>query len=1019
MEGVDPRTWLCRLLVIAALLFGAVGGQGASVTTAGYTNDFSAQPAATDFSTRSIGIGGTAGQLEIQTAAALDAAVQTNSAGLITAQCANATGASPSAVWNGVGGYLQTRPAQNAATLLMATLVNDTGSDATGARIGYTFTNRVAASQEQVPGYRVYYSLSGATNTWSVIGAFSHNLSGNLVVNVGFTAPWTNSGKLYLLWADENGTPNPDDALSIDNFFVEVTGTNGSCLLVSPADGQTLPDTNAVRFVANAAAPPGVSISGAGFYELNSGAIGSASSLPYAVDKELSPGTYSAYATATNSLGEIYFSTTNTFTVTNVPLTVVLLTPTNGTSYGSATNVTLSVSAYAGKNATITGIGFFDVTRGFIAAATTAPYSVAADFRGGTFAIYAVATNNLGATATSQTNGMFVNAPPLVASQVPAAGSFVTTLTQIEVAFDQPVAGVNASDLLINGVPATSVTGTNATYTFTCTPPNATLANITWAANHGIVNRGTPPYAFNASDPSASWSYTTADAIAPSLRRIDPPPSAMVKNLTRISVYFDEAVSGVDAADLRINDVPAQGLTGTGSGPYTFTFSRPPTGAVQVAFAPGHGIQDLASPPNGFAGGAWSYTLNPAIPADIAISHVVQISLDGLAAVHLRNYVTTAPDQFPTFVRLMNEAAFTMNARCDYDISETVPNHSTMFTGRPVFQPAGLPDTTHHGYNNNFPTATETLHNAGNTNVPYKFSMFDVAHDYGRTTAFYAGKTRLQICDRSYNETNGAPDLVGVDNGRDKIDYSSVLDIQGAAIASEVDAILTNLTNASPKEYIFIHIAEPDLTGHGSGWGSAAWSNIVRSVDTQLGRIINAIDTNPALMNQTALIVVADHGGGGVTPNGHTEAYHINNYTIPFFLRAPGIAGGTDLYQLFSNRADPDTNRTDYTTQPQPIRNGDASNLALTLMALPPIPGSFMVPTFATPAVTLRIARYNGQTTVFWAEANDEYDLQTTLALGTEWDTVATGISTNETTKVYTISATPLSARQFFRLRQK
>ncbi|HKQ39538.1 MAG TPA: alkaline phosphatase family protein [Verrucomicrobiae bacterium] len=1016
---MNPR----RLFALLFVLLGVLGGRAASVTAVGYTNDFSSQPAAVDFSTRSIGSAGTTGVTEIQTAAALDSAVQTNSAALITAPCASATGNPPlgsaGAVWASAGGYLQTRPAQNAATLLLATLMNDTGTDGTGARIGYNFSNRVAASQEQVIGHRVYYSLSGAPNTWSVISALSQTGSGNLIANVGFTAPWTNGGKLYLLWADENGTSNPDDALNLDNFSIGITGTNGSCLLLSPADGQSLPDTNAVRFVANAAAAPGERISGIGFYDVTAGALGSALTLPYALDKEVAPGTYSAYAIATNSSGEIYFSATNTFTVTNVPLTIVLLTPTNGTSYGSATNVTLSVSAYAGKDATITGVGFFDATRGFIGAATAEPYRINSDFHGGTFAIYAVATNSLGATVISQTNRVFVNAPPVVAAQTPPAGSFVATITQIEVTFDQAVTGVNAADLLINGVPATSVIGTNASYTFTCTPPNATVANVTWAANHGIVNLGTPPYAFNAAEPSATWSYTTSDRIAPSLRRVDPPASAMVKNLTKISVYFDEPVTGVDASDLRINDAPAQGLTGSGSGPYAFTFSRPATGAVQVVFAPGHGIADLASPANAFAGGGWSYTLNPAIPADIAVTHVVQISLDGLAAVHLRNYVTNAPDQFPSFVRLMNEAAFTMNARCDYDISETVPNHTTMFTGRPVFQPAGLPNTTHHGYNNNFPTATETLHNSGNTNVPYKSSMFDVAHDYGRTTAFYAGKTRLAICERSYNETNGALDLIGVDNGRDKIDFSSLLDLQGAAIVSEVDTILADLTNATPREYIFIHIAEPDLTGHAASWGSPTWSNIVRSVDTQLGRIINAIDTNPALINQTALIVVADHGGGGVTPNAHTEAYHINNYTIPFFLRAPGIAGGTDLYQLFSNRADPGTNRTDYTTAPQPIRNGDASNLALSLMALPPIPGSFMMPIFATPAVALRLARYNGQVTVFWADANDEYDLQTTMALGTHWDTVLSGITTNETTKVYSISATPSSSKQFFRLQKK
>jgi hypothetical protein len=1014
-----------RLLAIVCMVYTTQEvkvAYSASVTSAGYTNAFATQPAAVDFATRSIGIIGSPGVAQIQNAMALDAAVQTNAASIITGQCASVTGNPPSAslaaVWASAGGYLQTRPGQYAATLLMATLVNESGSDATGARIGYTFTNRTATSLEQVVGHRVYYSLSDSTNSWLNIPGLSQTASGTLVIHVGFTRPWTNGGTLYLLWADDNGSSNPDDALNVDNMFVQVTGTNGSCLLLSPAHGQSFPNTNVVPFAANATSTGDGNITGIGFYELSSGALGSAFSVPYRFEKELGPGAYNAYAAATNHLGEIIYSATNSFTVTNVPLTVVLLSPTNGTSHGDTTNVTLAVSVYAGKDAAITGIGFFDVSRGFIAATATAPYRVDVDFRGGTFAVYAVATNSLGATATSQTNTMFINAPPMVVSQVPAAGSFVANLTQITVTFDQPVSGVNASDLLINGVAATGVMGSDAEYVFSCVSPNATVANVTWRANHEIVNRGTPPHAFDAADPSAGWSYTTVDRTAPSVRRVHPPPSTMVKNLTRIDVYFDEAVTGVDAADLRINDAPAQGLTGSGAGPYTFTFIRPPTGTVQVAFAPSHAIYDVATAANAFAGAEWDYTLNPAVLTDIAASHVVQISLDGLGAVYLRNYVTNAPEQFPTFVRLMNEAAYTMNARCDFYASETIPNHCTMFTGRPVLQPPGLANTIHHGYTNNgLPSPIETLHNSGNTNVSYKFSMFDVAHDYGRTTAFYAGKTRLLICERSYNDTNGGPDLVGIDNGRDKLDYSSVINASGAAIVSQVDTIVAHLSSPTPMEYIFIHIAEPDLTGHATSWDSPAWSNMVRTVDTQLGRIVDAIDTNPVLQNQTALIITADHGGGGVTPNNHVEPAHISNYTIPFFLRAPGISGGMDLYGLFSNRADPGTSRTDYTTQPQPIRNGDASNLALSLMMLPPIPGSLMMPIFATPAVTLRIARFNGHVSVFWPDANDEYELEAAAILSaTEWDSITTGITTNEATKVYEVS--PTGAR-FFRLRKK
>jgi hypothetical protein len=408
--------------------------------------------------------------------------------------------------------------------------------------------------------------------------------------------------------------------------------------------------------------------------------------------------------------------------------------------------------------------------------------------------------------------------------------------------------------------------------------------------------------------------------------------------------------------------------------------------------------------------------------AAATVSHVVQISLDGLGGTYLQFYVTNAPAQFPNFVRLMNESAFTMNARCDFDVSETVPNHASMFMARPVLQPSGMSNTAHHGYNNNFPGSGDTFHLSGNPNVPYKFSMFDVAHDYGRTTAFYAGKTRLALCERSYNETNGAVDIVaeGGDNGRDKIDVSSVLDISGQNISNQINAVIADLAGPTPKHYTFIHLAEPDLTGHGSGWGSINYSNMVRAVDRQLGRLLDTLSTNVTLASNAALIVTADHGGGGGgTGNSHTLASHRLNYTIPFFLKAPGIPGGVDLYTLFTNRGSPGTNRTDYSTNPQPIRNGDGSNLALSLLGLPPIPGSFFVPVLKSTEVALRVARFEGQVSLFWADANAEYQLQVADEVdSTNWQTVSAGITTNETTRVYTVPDVNTAARQFFRLRK-
>src|SRR5262245_13708710 len=47
--------------------------------------------------------------------------------------------------------------------------------------------------------------------------------------------------------------------------------------------------------------------------------------------------------------------------------------------------------------------------------------------------------------------------PPTVSSQFPAAGAAVSQLHEIEVFFSEDVQGVNAGDLMIEGVPAASV----------------------------------------------------------------------------------------------------------------------------------------------------------------------------------------------------------------------------------------------------------------------------------------------------------------------------------------------------------------------------------------------------------------------------------------------------------------------------------------------------------------------------------------------------------------------------------
>jgi len=125
------------------------------------------------------------------------------------------------------------------------------------------------------------------------------------------------------------------------------------------------------------------------------------------------------------------------------------------------------------------------------------------------------------------------------------------------------------------------------------------------------------------------------DATPPTITQISPLPGSAVSHLTQIEVEFSEPVTGVDADDLRIGGVPVTGVSPDGPARYTFTFSKPPDGLVAVAWAPAHGIQDLGDPPNAFAGGGWTYTLNaaPSLVITCASNKVVECAASAAGPV--------------------------------------------------------------------------------------------------------------------------------------------------------------------------------------------------------------------------------------------------------------------------------------------------------------------------------------------------------------------------------------------------
>lgn len=121
------------------------------------------------------------------------------------------------------------------------------------------------------------------------------------------------------------------------------------------------------------------------------------------------------------------------------------------------------------------------------------------------------------------------------------------------------------------------------------------------------------------------------DTVAPTASYL-PVAGSTVRSLPQIEVRFSEAVQGVDAADLLINNVPATQLLLYASDQYVFRFPAPPTGVVQVAWASGHGIVDLSVNSNAFAGGSFTYILDPnASSGDIRINEFLAANRTGLA----------------------------------------------------------------------------------------------------------------------------------------------------------------------------------------------------------------------------------------------------------------------------------------------------------------------------------------------------------------------------------------------------
>jgi regulation of enolase protein 1 (concanavalin A-like superfamily) len=201
--------------------------------------------------------------------------------------------------------------------------------------------------------------------------------------------------------------------------------------LTAPANGATFTGPASITLTANAADANGT-VARVDFYN-GTTLLGSDATAPYAFTwSSVAAGTYSVKATAVDNAGATGSSSVATITVTgtNQPPTATLTSPANGASFTAPASITLAANA-ADANGTIARVEFYNGSA-LLSTDTTAPYAFTwSSVAAGTYAIRAIAYDNLGASATSATATVTVSAvsTPPTAVMFQASADHATNVT--------------------------------------------------------------------------------------------------------------------------------------------------------------------------------------------------------------------------------------------------------------------------------------------------------------------------------------------------------------------------------------------------------------------------------------------------------------------------------------------------------------------------------------------------------------------------------------------------------------
>jgi hypothetical protein len=288
------------------------------------------------------------------------------------------------------------------------------------------------------------------------------------------------------------------------------------------------------------------------------------------------------------------------------------------------------------------------------------------------------------------------------------------------------------------------------------------------------------------------------------------------------------------------------------------------------------------------------------------VTRVLAISVDGLNTRAIRTLGRTGA---PTFFRLLDEGAGTLNARTEYEQNVTLPNHTSMMTSRRIDRSRGGHGVTWDDDRPGLTVSEAAGHRVG--------SVFTVVRAAGGTSALFTTKTKFGLYERSWP--------------RSITRYVADEDQARLVRTATRDVVSTD------RRFTFLHVSLPDRYGHEYGGMSPQYLAAVRRTDRDLGRLLRAIEARPRLTRRLTVVLTADHGfAAGLRSH---DAKVLANYRIPFLTWGAQVRHGS-LYALNPDYRDPARTRPTYTPRRQPVRNGDLGNLAVDLLGLRAIPGS-------------------------------------------------------------------------------